>query len=146
MERYGGAPPELYLRVIFFGLSVICLALMIYSLFFALPFGGTYVKGRGRAKVVDTGMYALCRHPGVLWFFLFYLFLWLYSGRAVLFWACLVFSAMDVLHVYIQDRFLFEKTLESYPQYRLTTPFLLPTRASVVRCLSTLKIPGMTSE
>ena len=40
---------------------------VIYTLFFALPFDETYVKENQGRKVYTAGMYALCRHPGVLW-------------------------------------------------------------------------------
>ena len=58
-------------------LAACSLALLIYTLFFALPFEKTYVENRDKPEVCSTGMYALCRHPGVLCLFGFYLFLWL---------------------------------------------------------------------
>ncbi|MEG2119953.1 MAG: hypothetical protein RRY53_06310, partial [Pseudoflavonifractor sp.] len=67
-------------RLVLFGtFALLFLVLMLYSLFFAVPFSKTYVeKAEGQPKkVCRTGMYALCRHPGVLWFWGFYLFLWL---------------------------------------------------------------------
>ena len=61
------------------------LGLLIYTLFFALPFQETYVDQTAGAKTYDKGMYALCRHPGVLWFTGFYCCLWLAWGGAALF-------------------------------------------------------------
>lgn len=52
-------------------ISVIFLCLLVYSLFFALPkeaFDGSLVN----KNVYREGMYALCRHPGVLWLIGFY--------------------------------------------------------------------------
>jgi protein-S-isoprenylcysteine O-methyltransferase Ste14 len=127
-------------RIFFLTLSVFSFLLMIYALFFALPFRRTYIGAEDVSKVVDTGMYALCRHPGVLWFFFSYLFLWLASKKALLFLACLLWTAMDVLHVFVQDRCFFQKTLIGYFDYQKTTPFLVPNASSIKRCLSTLKV------
>ncbi|MBQ2924056.1 MAG: hypothetical protein IJE57_00655, partial [Anaerotignum sp.] len=47
-------------------LAVLFFVLLIYTLFFALPFEETYVA-QDAHKTYDKKMYALCRHPGVLW-------------------------------------------------------------------------------
>ena len=44
-------------------------AALIYTLFFALPFDETYAKQNNGRYVCDRGVYALCRHPGILCFF-----------------------------------------------------------------------------
>ena len=49
-------------------LAAVFLALMVYTLFFALPFSATYLEENAPRKAYTGGMYALCRHPGVLWF------------------------------------------------------------------------------
>ena len=117
---------------IFFGvLSIISLLLMLYALFLALPFSKTYVVLEKENAVVDTGMYALCRHPGVIWFFFFYLFLWLASGKMLIMWAGVAWTAMDIMHVYVQDRWLFPKALNGYDQYKSEVPFLIPDLASI---------------
>jgi len=120
-------------------LSLVSLGLMFYALFFALPFSKTYVTGENSAQVVDTGLYALCRHPGVLFFCFFYLFLYGCSGQDLMFWAWLLFTAMDLLHVAVQDRYIFPKSLPGYGQYQQRVPFLLPTGESLRRCLQTLR-------
>ena len=105
--------------------------------FFALPFSRTYVKGAG-GDVVDTGLYALCRHPGVLFFFGLYLWVWLLSGRDAMLICAVVLSACDVLHVWVQDRYYFPKTIRGYDGYRRRVPFLIPTAASLGHCARTL--------
>ena len=50
-------------------LSAACFAALIYCLFFALPFHETYAEQNGMRPVYDRGVYALCRHPGILCFF-----------------------------------------------------------------------------
>jgi len=88
----GTFPFPFYLRLIFGILAAINLWLLIYSLFFALPFKNTYISANNR-NVCDRGMYALCRHPGWLWFALFYCFLWLCLGSMLMFWAFICFTA-----------------------------------------------------
>lgn len=63
------------LRMVTFGiLTLLFFLLLIYTLFFALPFKSTYIETETLNKVCRSGVYALCRHPGVLWFFGFYIF------------------------------------------------------------------------
>ena len=112
---------------IFFGLlSSISFLLMLYALFFALPFSKTYIVIEKGNAAVDTGMYALCRHPGVIWFFFFYLFLFLASGKMMIMWSGITWTAMDIIHVYVQDRWLFPKALDGYDNYKIKVPFLIP--------------------
>ena len=127
------------LLIVFGVLSIIAFVLMIYSLFFALPFNKTYVTGENSDKVIDTGMYAICRHPGVIWFLFFYLFLWLASGINVMFWAFLIWTIMDIIHVWVQDKYFFPKTLSGYDKYKMTTPFLVPNFSSIQRALRSTK-------
>lgn len=97
---------------------------MIYALFFALPFNKTYVKTSSNSEIITTGLYGLCRHPGVWGFFIFYLFAACATGNGTLLIAALVWTIMDILHVWIQDTLFFVKTLQGYTLYKKTTPFL----------------------
>ena len=124
-----------WLRWIFSLMAMMALLLMIYSLFFALPFLETYVVSES-GRLVDTGMYALCRHPGVIWFFFLYLFLWLASGKTMMMWAGTVWTIMDIIHVYVQDRWLFPKNLPGYDQYKNEVPFLIPNQSSIRKSIS----------
>ncbi|MGI6685579.1 MAG: hypothetical protein ACOX47_08970 [Bacillota bacterium] len=121
----------------FFGiLAAISLLLIPYALFFALPFRKTYIETENKNTVVDQGMYALCRHPGVMWFFFFYFFLWLTSGKMTVMWAGMIWTIMDIIHVYVQDRWLFPKTLIGYDSYQEKVPFLVPNLKSIKQLLS----------
>lgn len=117
---------------------ILFFALMIYSLFFALPFQRTYLQEPRRRRVYDLGMYSLCRHPGVLWFVLFYLTLAPACASKTLFIAGFIFSVCNILYVIWQDFYFFPHIFCDYRQYRHTTPFLVPTRASIRRCLKTI--------
>lgn len=126
----------------FWFFSLVFFLLLMFALFFALPFSRTYVKLERNNLVVDTGMYALSRHPGVLWFFLMYVSLWLASGKTLLLWAAVIWTIMDVIHVYVQDRWIFPRTLQNYRNYQNTTPFLLPDFPGIIKYLQTFSRRG----
>ena len=69
------SPPPFW-SALAWAVCAVFLFLLVYTLFFALPFGKTYIKGDSR-RVCDTGVYALCRHPGFLWLAGAYLFAFL---------------------------------------------------------------------
>ncbi len=126
------------IRVFLIILAFISFIGLLCALFFVLPFQKTYIKPEEN-NVVDTGLYALCRHPGVLFFAAMYLFWFLATGRTDMFFAMILWTAMDILHVYIQDKFFFSKTIKGYDRYRLTVPFLIPTRVSFKKCMADFK-------
>ena len=112
------------------------------TLFFALPAGGSGLlppKATGLRPLIDTGMFALCRHPGVLWLGLVYLALWGLLGGAALLWAFMLFFVLDVLYVLWQDIWLFPRSIEGYAAYRQRTPFLVPTPRSVRACIASFR-------
>lgn len=123
------------LPLIFGSLAALALILQIYVLFFAVPFHDTYVEMEKTNKIVDTGMFALARHPGVIWFFFVFLFLWLATGKMMLMWAGIIWTAMDIVHVYIQDRYQFPLMFDDYDVYIRKVPFLIPTKDSIKNSL-----------
>lgn len=127
------------LRVLFGLLSILFLLLIPYTLFFALPFKKTYIETENKNMVVDRGMYALCRHPGVLWFSFFYFFAWLAMGKMLVMWAGIVWTIMDIIHVYVQDLWLFPKALAGYREYQRKVPFLIPNFRSLKQFMMTIK-------
>lgn len=133
-DRISVSLPVQIIAGIFAGVALV---LLLYSLFGALPFRRTYVEKNGNNTVINTGMYALCRHPGVIWFFFLFLFFSLATGIKLMMLATLIWTALDVVHVYIQDRWLFPMTLKDYELYQKETPFLIPNRESSKRCIAT---------
>lgn len=116
--------------------------LLIYSLFAELPLAQAKLAGSGlapgRPALVVTGTYALTRHPGVLWWALLLVCLAAAEGRPLLFAAAAVWTAANALYVAAQERYLFTRLFgPSYEAYRRTTPMLIPTPASLRRCLAT---------
>lgn len=110
------------------------LCLLVYTLFFALPFEETYVEESRYREAYTEGMYALCRHPGVLWFAGVYLciaMLWK-SEEGILFSAVMVL--LNLFYVIFQDVYSFPRTFSNYQEYKKSTPFLIPNGKSIQRC------------
>lgn len=120
-------------------LALVFLALMIYTLFFALPFSQTYLEDNAPRRAYTGGVYALCRHPGVLWFAGAFLCLGLALATPEAMVFCLAMIGWNVAYVMFQDRYTFPKSFVNYEEYQHTTPFLLPTPGSVARCVRTWK-------
>ena len=114
------------------------LLLLIYSLFIEIPFVQTYGRPGTGDKLVTTGTYALCRHPGVLWFSIFIISLFLISGSKQLLTAGPIWIGADWLYAWVQDRYLFPLMFAGYSDYRHQTRMFVPTRASVRRCMRTI--------
>lgn len=131
---YEGFDLSITLKILFWLLSIVSLFMLLYTLFAALPFGATYGKAEPANTVVDRGMYALCRHPGVIWFFFFYLFLWLASGKTMMMRAGIIWTAINIFYVYIEDRWFFPAIINGYDLYKCKVPFLIPNSASIKKC------------
>ena len=111
--------------------GALCLAALVYCLFFALPFAETYQDTDGPPAVCDRGVYALCRHPGVLCMLGMYLFWGLGALPATMLRNGLIFSGFNTVYVCFQDRMTFPRTFPDYPDYQKNVPFLIPTGASI---------------
>ena len=111
--------------------GALCLAALVYCLFFALPFAETYQDTDGPPAVCDRGVYALCRHPGVLCMLGMYLFWGFGALPATMLRNGLIFSGFNTVYVCFQDRMTFPRTFPDYPDYQKNVPFLIPTGASI---------------
>ena len=131
-NAFGGAAD-----IILIILSVISFALLIYCLFFALPFEETYVEQTNGRKVYDGGAYALCRHPGIICFFAFYLFLGLAALPSGFLITGIIFSLLNLLYAAFQDRVTFPKCFTNYVDYRKKVPFLIPNKKSIRQAAQT---------
>ena len=125
-------------QIFFLILAILFLGLLIYTLFFALPFEETYVMQNAH-KTYDKKMYALCRHPGVLWFAGFYICLWLVFGGKPLLVMAVWFSFLNFCYVILQDHYTFPRIFSDYAEYQKRVPFLIPNGKSLKRCLETFK-------
>lgn len=121
-------------HVIFMILAIGMFFLLLESLFFCLP-KSTYKKPEEERMVYDEKMYALCRHPGVLFYLLFHLFLWfiVWDNRSMI--IMLLLCILDILYMVLQDLYTFPRTFSNYKEYQKKVPFIVPTGISIRRCL-----------
>lgn len=112
--------------------ALFSLAGLVYVLFFALPFSDTYA-GSEQSQTVSSGLYGICRHPGVWFLSGVYFFLALAVPHGLMWAAFVLFSLCDVFYVLWQERYIFPITLAGYDKYQKEVPFLIPTRASLRR-------------
>ena len=121
------------------GLLAASLSLLVYSLFINLPFRKTYITPGVSHKLITTGVYALVRHPGALWFALVMLSLILVSRSSLLLIASPVWILLNILLVVIEDKFVFGRMFKGYDSYRRETPMLVPNRRSINAFMRSLR-------
>lgn len=108
--------------------------LMSYSILVEIPL---HLARRSAARLnapsestnmdlVQTGTYALCRHPGFLWMLLFLAGQVLLAQRTGMLELVFWWASLDFLVVAIQDYYIFPRRFKNYRDYSLTTPFLIP--------------------
>lgn len=124
----------LLLQSVFWILTFMSGALLVYTLFFAVPFKQAYIEG-SRQEIMTEGVYALCRHPGIWFLFFLYVFSGLAGGRFSILIAGVLFSFMNLGYVFLQDRHFFPKIFSGYTAYQQRTGFLIPTRNSIRQCV-----------
>ncbi|MDO4815464.1 MAG: hypothetical protein Q4A83_02525 [Bacillota bacterium] len=107
------------------------LLLELYALFGAFPAGETYVETDSKRMACCTGVYALCRHPGVLFFAGMYVCMSL--GLNLPWLDTAAYCALDVLLVTFEDKCTFPHILGGYEEYKKATPFLIPDIKSLKR-------------
>ena len=125
---------NLVIRVLFGILGVVFFSLLIYSLFIAIPAVNSYTKPGLKRPVYTQGVYALCRHPGVLWFT--GLCFCLYAVFGFPLYAATTYSVFNGVLVLFEDKVVFPKVLSGYSEYSRTTPFLIPNCKSISSCIS----------
>ncbi len=111
--------------IIFYALAFVSLIMLVYTLFFAIPFEDAYIKG-SKQKLCTKGIYSLCRHPGVLFLSNFYLLLSLGKGSYQLIYLWILVTLCNLVYVTIQDKYTFPVLFEDYSKYKEKTPFVFP--------------------
>jgi protein-S-isoprenylcysteine O-methyltransferase Ste14 len=111
--------------------------LLFYSVFLEIPLSATYTRSTSPNQVVQDGTYALTRHPGVIWYGAMLIGLFLVSGARLCLLAAPVWFGLDVVWIWVGDRFVLGDVISGYSDYRKTTPMLIPTVASMGRCWRT---------
>lgn len=120
--------------------ALIFTGLLIHSLFFALPFKKTYINDVTDKRVYTKGVYALCRHPGVLWFIGLYLSIYFLIQQPLMLAGSLVFCFWNLTYIIFQDLWTFPRTFHDYGEYSAIAPFLIPNHSSIRRWLSTMRV------
>ena len=113
--------------------------LLIYTLFFALPFEQTYCEENRLRAAYTEGVYGLCRHPGVLWFAGAYLCMWgMFGGwKQGIYFLLMIF--WNYLYIIFQDLWTFPQTVFNYREYQKNTPFLIPNKESIQACFYSVR-------
>lgn len=119
-------------------LGALFLLLLVYSLFSRFP-SSRPIWRRPPSAARTTAGSTPSPAPGGALVILFYLCCWLVRGSDALFWAWVLFSLLNVGYIVLQDLYIFPRTFGNYGEYRKTTPFLIPNRASMRRCAATIK-------
>lgn len=120
-------------------MALLFFALTIKSLFFSLP-KGTYASPEQGRHVYTQGMYALCRHPGVLWYCLMFVAFALMLRTPESFACCALLCAGNVAYMVFQDCWSFPRTFCDYAGYKTTVPFFIPTPTSIRHALKPTKV------
>lgn len=128
-----------YRMMLFLIFALIFLLLLIYTLFFALPFNATYINESTKPKVCMAGIYGMCRHPGFWWFLGMYICIVLAVPTLEMMVGAAVFCILNFIYIIMQDIWTFPKYFGDYDQYKEKVPFLVPTRASLQEGMKSLK-------
>lgn len=117
------------LRLGFLAAALLFGVLLVWALFFSFPPKEAYVDAPRDRKVYTGGMYALCRHPGILWFCLLYGCLIPGAGFPPV--LASLYCMLNILLGWVEDQWIFPRLFSDYGAYKLRTPFLIPTPKSL---------------
>lgn len=123
------------------GLLLTTSALLVYSLFLEPPFARTYLHNSPRHSLVQTGTYALVRHPAMVWYVLLLIALVLISRSVILLTTLPVWVLLEGLWVILQEQMVLSRLFPDYVQYRQKTPMFIPTWRSTRASLKSLAFP-----
>jgi protein-S-isoprenylcysteine O-methyltransferase Ste14 len=107
------------------------LVLLILSEFVEVSFAPMDVSA---PRLVESGSYALCRHPGFWWLLLFLAPAAVAAASLSLLISLPAWAAADLALVAAEDRIFFPRIFgPAYLDYRRRTPFLVPNAESMRR-------------
>ena len=126
--------------IIFLGLALLAAIGLIYTLFFALKFDDAYKNTENKQPCVKTGVYALCRHPGVHMMILMYLCLYLAFQNETMLFMLIGFNLLNIGYVILQDIIIFPKQFVDYDEYKKIISQQLKMNFSIVVAFSIEKM------
>ncbi|AIO18924.1 hypothetical protein KQ51_01045 [Candidatus Izimaplasma bacterium HR1] len=124
-----------YLRIASLLFAVIFMVLLVYSVF--IEVGGNSYQKFAEPKLVTNGTYSLVRHPGVIWLFLAYIFLALFSQNSYLLLSAIIWTTVNTIYVIVQEKYILVKIFPNYSEYIKSTPMVIPNYLSVKRFITT---------
>lgn len=129
-----------YLKISVLGLviTIFGISFLIYSLFFTLPFEETYLKIGEKRIVYNKGVYAMSRHPGVIFYVIFYIGLAILQPNMITISTYIIWSLLNISYIIFQDLWTFPRAFDDYHKYRQNTPFLIPTIKSIKSLIETI--------
>lgn len=116
-------------KLLWFILAAVFLAYLLKALFGSFSNSEAYTGAPQEREVDDAGLYALCRHPGVLFFT--GLYICLHFGLSLPLADSIVYIALNIILAFLEDRIFFPKFLNGYEEYKKAVPFLIPTKESI---------------
>ncbi len=116
--------------------AVVFLILMLYSLFGSFSVEEGYLSPGTKRSVYTKKMYALCRHPGVLWFAFLMACLY-FMGLSLT--AAVTYTVLNIALAAFEDIVVFPAILSGYEEYRHRTRFLIPDIGGIRACINDFK-------
>lgn len=113
--------------------SAAFLLVLLYALFGSFSVKDAYVSQESGRQVYDKGFYALCRHPGVIFFTGLYFSL--HYALSLPWEEVLAYAVFNMLLAAFEDKWLFPRSIVGYDEYKKRVPFLLPTPAEIKKIL-----------
>jgi len=115
----------MFVRAILLMLTLIGGALLVWTTFLEIPLGMAKFKiAPGHAY--NLGSYRRCRHPGFWWFLLFSASFAAWEGSALGFARIFVANLLNLLLIFLQDKYTFPLQFVNYREYAAVVPFLIP--------------------
>ncbi len=112
-------------RTVLLILSLLGGALLVWTTFLEIPIGMAKFKlAPGRAY--DLGSYRRCRHPGFWWFMLFSASFIAWEGGELGFARFFAANLLNLLLIFLQDKYTFPLQFANYHEYAAIVPFLIP--------------------
>lgn len=109
--------------------AAIFLLLLLRSLFGSFSVKEAYVEQQSGRRVCDRGLYAMCRHPGVIFFA--GLYACLHFALSIPVSHMLLYIILNLLLAAFEDSVVFPEVLEGYAEYKTRVPFIIPTIQSL---------------
>ncbi len=118
--QYSSPLPQAVIWTITFFIFIFS-CLLIYSVLLEFLF---FAPEPG--KLYTGGTYAICRHPGFLWYTAVNILVACYFGSLPILLLVGALTLCNFILIIIEDSYLFDKLFPEYANYKASTPFLFP--------------------